>query len=109
MRAPYRIGPIVLTTSVLTVFTAPEGMRLSAIIVTNTTAGSLTVTMSLVPDGVSAATIHRILSGQTVLANDVLQLTLDLPMVVGDAVQASANGTGLIFRGVESRTLAIAY
>lgn len=109
MRSPYRIGPLALTTSTQTVFTAPEGMRLSAIIVTNTTAASLTITFSLVPDGVTAATVHRILSGQTVLANDILQLTLDLPMVGGDTLQASASASGLTFRGVESRTPALAY
>lgn len=104
MRPPFVIGPVALTTGSQTIFTAPEGMRLSTILVTNTTAGTLTVTFSHVPAGVTPATVHQILSAQAILANDGFYLVLDLPIFIGDTLLAQASNTGLNFRGIESRS-----
>lgn len=84
-----------MTTAVETLYTVPTGyqMNISEIDVTNTSAGTLTVTVYLVPSGSTAGASNALLSTVSVAANSIYQWKGSQVLNIGDSIQSLASAT----------------
>lgn len=73
--------------------------------VCNTTAGALTFTLNIVPNGGSAGTSNQILSSVSIPANQTLHWTGTITMEAGGFISTAASSTGLTLTvsGLESQ------
>lgn len=85
------INPTVLTTSAADLYTAASrSVLLKQIIVANKTASPATVTLSLLPNGTSADSVHQLLAGIPVAGNDILILDAWQVLAPGDKLNGLA-------------------
>jgi hypothetical protein len=99
MSFPERVGPTQISTSLATLRTIAQPERLLGIVLTNTTAGALTVTVYIVPSGQAAGAGNQLFGTLNVPANDVVVQAFNIPLRSGDSIQAIASGTGVNFWG----------
>ena len=97
---PIRVGPVALGTSNATLYLARHTERLVWIQVTNTTGSVKTVTLAVVPAGETLGTIHHVMSAAQIALNDLVLLSVQIPMMPGDTIQGSASAAGLNFRAM---------
>lgn len=92
-----QIAQAAITAVYATIYTVVVDQRLYVkdIDVCNTTAGALTVTIHLVPNGDTALVANALFYGSSVAANDNLQWTGTQIMNAGDTIQVKASGAGL--------------
>lgn len=77
-------------TSVATVYTVPGAtdVKISSIVVTNTTAAPATLTLSVVPSGGSAGVTNRIVAGLSIGGNATTVIDSIIYMTAGDFIAA---------------------
>lgn len=94
-------------TSAETVYTVPSGFKtlVTDICLSNTTTGSVTCTVYLVPSAGSADATNQFLPGVSIGANTVLQWTGGQVITAGETVKVVASAAGVAMRisGDESR------
>ena len=91
-----QLGQAALTTSYATLYTVPTNYRtyVKYFDICNTTAGAVTVFVSLVPISGSASTSNAIYYSKTIAANETLQWSGVQVMNAGGTFQAKASTTG---------------
>lgn len=98
---------VAVATAQTTQYTTPASRQdvIKDFDVCNTTAGALTFTMNIVPNGGSAGTSNQILSSVSIPANQTLHWTGTQVMNAGDFISTAASGTGLTLTvsGLESQ------
>jgi len=80
-----------------TIYTVPTGYKaiVKNIDVCNTTTGSLTASIYLVPTGSSASTANMLFPATTVLANTMTQWTGEQVLNAGDFIQGIGSAAGI--------------
>jgi hypothetical protein len=86
MTFPKRVGPTLLTTSNVTLYTAPERVRMKSLVLSNSSGSAATVTVEIVSE--------PIISGLSIPANDIAMVGLDVTLERGEAVKARASVGG---------------
>ena len=90
---PKRIGPAAMPTcAAASVFQAPERLLIQRFTFSNTTAGTLSVTLNIVPAGGAAAVGTQIIPTITVPANDVIVVLCPVILERGEHIFALATG-----------------
>lgn len=94
---PLKLAQTAMTTSYVVVYTVPDNSRtyVKDINICNTTAGALTIDISLVPDGGTAGTSNALFYGFSVAANTVYRWSGVQIMNAGDTIQVKASNTGI--------------
>lgn len=101
---PRRVGPSPIPTgAAASVYLAPERSSVRQITLANTTAGSLVVTVHIVPPAGSAETGNQLLPALTVPANDVITVPAAFVLAAGDQVFALSTGAVNIMFNVYDR------
>jgi hypothetical protein len=92
-----RLGQVALTTTVATIYTTPALTKtfVKQIDICNTTNGTLTVNVHIVPALGTAGTANAIYYTFSIVANSVLQWKGVQIMDAGDTLQAKGSSTGL--------------
>ena len=83
-------GPAVIYTAA-----SNASSHIDYILFCNTTAGSLSVSMSIVPPGGTATAANAVFSGQAIPANTTVTWTGKIIVPAGYTVQAGASGAGM--------------
>jgi predicted phage tail protein len=96
-----------LTTSAATYYTAPANTycTISAFTLTNTTAGAITATVYLVPNGGTAGATNTILSAKTVAAGE----SFNVPSAIGQTLYNGAFIQALASAGTSITLVASGY
>lgn len=93
-RIPQAIAAAQLTNAVATYYTTPTNViaTISALTLTNTTAGSVTATVHIVPDGGSASDSNKVLHAKAIAAGEsyVVSPAIAQSMEAGATLQALA-------------------
>jgi hypothetical protein len=94
---PVKMAQVAITASVVTVYTVPADTRSTVqdIMIANTTAGTLTYNVFLVPATGTAGTANAIFYGVTLAANTSYHWTGTQVLFPGDTIQVQASATGL--------------
>ncbi len=109
---PTMLGQTAVTTSYTTIYTAPKVVTNSAVgtsnittsttraylkhmDICNTTAGALTIFVSIVPVGGTASASNAIYFGKSIAANDTLTWGGVQVIMTGATIQVKASGAGL--------------
>lgn len=95
LRTPYPrcIGPAAMPTgAAASVFQAPERLAIHRFTFSNTTAGTLTVTLHKVASGGSATTGNQIIPTLSIQSNDVLVVLCPVILERGESIYALASG-----------------
>ncbi len=94
---PVKLGQAAITAAATTLYTVPASTRtmVKDLDICNTTGGTLTVDVYLVPSAGSAATTNALLYGASVTANSTLQWAGTQVLNTGDTIQIKASGLGL--------------
>lgn len=97
-------------TSATTIYTAPasSGVKIASLALHNTSAAAVTVSVSVVPTGGTAAATNRVISGYSLAAGDTLSLADYLGgafLGEGDFISVTA-GTGAVLNAVLTGTVA---
>jgi len=92
-----RLAQAALTTSYVTIYTTPILTRtfVKNIDLVNTTSGSLTFFISLVPKGTAAGAANALFFGSTISANSTYQWTGTQILTPGDLISVKASGAGV--------------
>ena len=100
MPFPISIDTQELPTSIATLYTAPKQLRITDILLSNRTNGSLNVTIHVVPRNGSATDSNKILGTVPIDANDTRPFSaLNVVLGQGYMLRAFASGAGLNFTG----------
>lgn len=96
------------STSVATVYTVPAStdVKVTSVVLCNTTATPATVTLSAVPSGGTAGVANRLLAGFTVAANDTVQADLHHFMTTGGFLAALQGTSGAITVSISGESYA---
>jgi hypothetical protein len=93
-----QLGQAAMTASYATIYTTPSTpvtrTYVKDITICNTTAGTLSVYVSLVPSGGSAGASNALFYGNSLAANTTVQWTGSQIMNAGDTIQVKASNTG---------------
>lgn len=90
---PKRIGPAAMPTgAAASVFEAPERLIVQRFAFANTTAGTLAVTLYVVPSGGAAGAANQIIPALSVPANDVIVVLCPVLLERGERIYALATG-----------------
>ena len=94
---PVKMAQVAMTASVVSVYTTPAGTRSTVqdIMIANTTAGTLTYNVFLVPATGTAGTGNAIFYGVSLSANTSYHWTGIQVLFPGDTIQVQASATGL--------------
>ena len=94
---PVKMAQVAMTASVVSVYTTPAGTRSTVqdIMIANTTAGTLTYNVFLVPATGTAGTSNAIFYGVSLVANTSYHWTGIQVLFPGDTIQVQASATGL--------------
>ena len=88
-------------------YTVPSGYKclVNDIEISNTTAGSLTISLHLVPVGMAVGTTNMLFPACTLLPYSVMQWTGEQLLNTGDFIQVIGSGSGLTMNinGIEDR------
>ena len=97
INTPIRLALSALTTSAVVLYTTPSSIRanIQDIVIANTTAGTLTYTVYLVPSGASAGTSNAIFYQVSLAANTSYHWVGTHILFSGDTIQALGSATGL--------------
>ena len=78
-------------------YTVPMGfrVRVTDIVISNTTTGALNATLHFVPSGGSVSAATQFIPASSIAANSTLQLLGDQILNAGDFIQAIGSGSGL--------------
>jgi hypothetical protein len=97
VNVPVKMAQAALTTSTVSLYTTPVTNRavIQDIMIANTTAGSLTYTIYLVPAAGTAATTNAIFYQVALPANTSYHWTGSQVLFPGDTIQALGSATGL--------------
>lgn len=102
---PVKLGQAAITTSYVTIYTAPANTRafVKDIDIVNTTAAAVSVYVSLVPVGDSAGTDNALFYANSIPANTTMQWAGTQILDTGDfiSVKASATGCTITVSGAE--------
>lgn len=93
------VGPVVLGTTDTAVYTVPTGktVRVDAVRFSNTTGAAVTVNWSIVPSGGTVGDgTHKMLSGASCAANDIIDDEPKQVLTAGDKIAAFASATGVV-------------
>jgi hypothetical protein len=97
VNVPVKMAQAAITTSAVTLYTVPATNRavIQDIIIANTTAGSLTYTVYLVPAAGTAGTANSIFYQVALAANTSYHWTGSQVLFPGDTIQVLGSATGL--------------
>lgn len=104
---PVRLaGPAQLTTSATAVYTTPSDTKtiVKQIVLNNTSASAVAVTVYLLPVSASAGASNAIVSALTVAPNSQVIWSADLPLVTGEKISMlAATGAAVtyVLSGIE--------
>ena len=93
-----KLGQGAITTGSGTLlYTVPTGMRteVNDILIANTTSGSLTCSLHLVPTGVAVGTSNAVFSSASIPANTTVHWSGIQVLNAGDFIQGIGSGSGL--------------
>ena len=92
-----RLAQAETTTSYVTIYTTPSLTRtyVKNIDICNTTGGSLTFFISLVPKGATAGAANALFFGSTLTANETYQWRGTQILTPGDLISVKASGAGV--------------
>lgn len=95
--------PTAIGTSIGIVYTAPTNpattVKVSELLVANTTGGNITVNIYMVPSGGNAGPSNLIAAAVTVPGNGTLQWSMEQVLAPGDLIAVAASAAGLLVRG----------
>ena len=93
---PVKLGQAAITATVATLYTTPTSTRtlVKDMHICNTTAGSVNVTLYLVPTGGTAGTSNALLIDKAVASKDTYRWEGVQVMNAGDTIQVIASATG---------------
>lgn len=93
---PTKLGQGAVTAAVTTLYTVPASTRafVKDIDIVNTSAGSLTVDVYLVPSGGTAGTSNALFYNSSVISKGNVQWSGTQILNVGDTIQIKASGLG---------------
>lgn len=94
---PAKLAQAAVTAGTTTIYTVPASTRtmIKEMDICNTTAGTLTLNVHLVPSGGSATTANALFYGASISANTTLQWSGVQVLNVGDTIQVQGSGLGL--------------
>jgi len=95
---------VATTETTLYTVSAATSSIIKQIVVCNTTANSVTFSLSLVPYGSSAGTSNRLFSSLSIAGNETIFLDVSQSMTAGDFISAYSSATNVIvtISGVEN-------
>lgn len=94
---PAKLAQAAVTAGTTTIYTVPASTRtmIKEMDICNTTAGTLTLNLHLVPSGGSATTANALFYGASISANTTLQWSGVQVLNVGDTIRVQGSGLGL--------------
>lgn len=94
---PAKLAQAAVTAGTTTIYTVPASTRtmIKEMDICNTTAGTLTLNVHLVPSGGSPTTANALFYGASISANTTLQWSGVQVLNVGDTIRVQGSGLGL--------------
>jgi hypothetical protein len=94
---PAKLAQAAVTAGTTTIYTVPASTRtmIKEMDICNTTAGTLTLNVHLVPSGGSATTANALFYNASISANTTLQWSGVQVLNVGDTIRVQGSGLGL--------------